>query len=175
MILAHWEGDAVLLSYHLAVLESTYAVHVLRLFSSGKTSEIISQPKVYGFDTGFVAYLRGWNSLRPADYGICWEHYVLNELHARLQSRSIHYWRSKAGHEIDFVLARRGKPPVAIECRWRFAEFETPNFEAFLRKYPDADCLLVCSDVDRSLPRKIANRTNKIVNLETLIKLIQVF
>ncbi|MFZ2957415.1 MAG: DUF4143 domain-containing protein [Candidatus Ozemobacteraceae bacterium] len=158
---------------YLAILESTYVVHVLRPFSSGKATEIVSQPKVYGFDTGFVAYLKGWNSLRPADYGICWEHFVLNELHARLQNRGLHYWRIKSGNEIDFVLACRGKPPVAIECKWRFAELENSNFEAFLRKYPDATCFLVCSDVDRPVFRTIANRPIKVVNLETLVKLLQ--
>ena len=167
------EVSRTTISNYLAVLESTYAVHVLRPFSSGKAAEIVSQPKVYGFDTGFVAYLKGWSSLRPADYGTCWEHYVLNELHARLQNRSLHYWRDKAGHEIDFVLARRGKPPVAIECKWRFSEFEPRQFEAFLRKYPEADCFLVCSDIDRPLTRTVASRTIKVVNLETLIKLLQ--
>ncbi len=40
-----------------------------------------------------------------------WQHLVLNELLATLQGEPLHYWRDKAGHEMDFVLARRGSPP----------------------------------------------------------------
>jgi predicted AAA+ superfamily ATPase len=32
--------------------------------------------------------------------------------------RGIHYWRSKHWNEIDFVLASRGQPLTAIECKW---------------------------------------------------------
>ena len=39
-------------------------------------------PKVYGFDTGFMAYYRGWDSIRPDDRGCFWEHYVLTHLSA---------------------------------------------------------------------------------------------
>ena len=42
-----------------------------------------------------------------------WEHFVLNEIHAALQTRRIHYWRDKRGHEVDFVLTRRGGNPIA--------------------------------------------------------------
>jgi predicted AAA+ superfamily ATPase len=45
--------------------------------------------------------------LRRDDLGLLWEHYVLNELHAQLQTRRLNYWRDRQGHEVDFVLARR--------------------------------------------------------------------
>jgi len=52
-------------------------------------TEIVSAPKVYAFDTGFMCCYRGWHTLRQDDYGTLWEHYVLNELHAQTQSRKI--------------------------------------------------------------------------------------
>jgi len=30
----------------------------------------------------------------------------------------MHYWRDKRGHEVDFVIARRHGPPIAVECKW---------------------------------------------------------
>jgi len=36
------------------------------------------------------------------------EHFVLNEMQAHMQAREVRYWRDKRGHEVDFVLARRG-------------------------------------------------------------------
>ena len=48
-----------------------------------------------------------------------WSNHVQpNELLAALQGEPVHYWRDKAGHEVDFVLKRRGLPPLAIECKW---------------------------------------------------------
>src|SRR5262249_48741698 len=88
----------------------------------------------YGFDTGFVCYHRGWHTLRREDLGFLWEHLVLNENHAHLGPGSIHYWRSKHGNEVDFVLARRGAPPLAIECKWTVNQLDPAN----LRPVPAA-------------------------------------
>ena len=46
---------------YVAVLESTFVVHLIRPFTGGGAAEIVSAPKVYGFDTGFVCYHRGWH------------------------------------------------------------------------------------------------------------------
>ena len=108
------EVSRTTIANYLAVLEATFTVHVVRPYSTRRSAEIVSAPKVYGFDTGFICYYRGWHSLRREDMGPLWEHYVLNELHAQLQTRDIHYWRDKHGHEIDFILVRRGIPPVTI-------------------------------------------------------------
>ena len=67
----------------------------------------MAQPKAYGFDTGFVCHTRGWDSLRPEDCGILWEHLVLDTLVAAGHTR-IHYWRDKTDHEVDFVIPQGG-------------------------------------------------------------------
>src|SRR5215472_4672714 len=72
---------------YLRVLEATFVAHVIRPFSTRRPNEIVAAPKVYGFDTGFVCYYRGWQELREDDLGILWEHFVLNEMMARLQTR----------------------------------------------------------------------------------------
>ncbi|MGH8703521.1 MAG: ATP-binding protein, partial [Burkholderiales bacterium] len=71
------------ISNYLAVLEATFVAHVVRPFSARRATEIIAAPKVYGFDTGFVCHHRGIERLRAEDIGLLWEHYVLNEMHAR--------------------------------------------------------------------------------------------
>jgi predicted AAA+ superfamily ATPase len=67
---------------YLSVLEATFVAHVVRPFSSHRSTEIVSAPKVYGFDTGFVCYQRGWSELRQEDMGLLCEHFVLNEMMA---------------------------------------------------------------------------------------------
>ena len=132
-------------------------LHDLRPFSQRRAAEIVAAPKVDGFDTGFVCMWRGWHTLRPEDHGVLWEHYVLNELHARLQNREIRYWRDKQGHEVDFVIERRGASPPAIECKWRYRGDGFPGLENFAQHYPEAGLLVVSADAEASQlpPRRI--------------------
>jgi uncharacterized protein len=138
---------------YLSVLEATYVVHVVKPYSSHKTSEIVSAPKVYGFDTGFVCYHRGWASLRNEDKGLLWEHFVLNEMQGFLQTRRIQYWRDKRGHEVDFVFPVRQGSPIAVECKWKQSDFDARNLISFRRQYPEGENLVVSSDVERPYRR----------------------
>ena len=134
------------LANYLNVLEATGAVAVLRPFSSNPQKEIVSMPKVYGFDTGFVCHARGWRDLRHEDFGFLWEHLVLDELRAQFGLGALFYWRDKRKREIDFVLARRGQDPVAIECKWKLSSVRDTHFPAFKALYPNAHQVLITSD-----------------------------
>ena len=158
---------------YLAVLDATYVAHIVRPFSSNKAAEIISAPKVYGFDTGFVCYYRGWRELRREDRGLLWEHYVLNEIQGRLQMRNVMYWRDKRGHEIDFVIAARGKPPVAIECKWSATDFDPGNLKLFRERYPEGDSLVAATDVEKPFSRNYKGIEVTFVSLPTLIEKLQ--
>ena len=155
---------------YLSVLESTFVVYVLRPFSTYKATEIVSSPKVYGFDTGFVCYYKGIHDLRSEDFGSLWEHYVLNELHARLQLQQIHYWRDKRGHEVDFVLSQRGGSLIAIECKWNDKDFEPDNLKIFRRQYPGEANYVVAHNVDRPYKRNYGEISVKFLNINHLIE-----
>ena len=157
------------ISNYLAVLEATFVMHVIRPFSSHRPTEIISAPKVYAFDTGFVCYYRGWHQLRPEDFGILWKHYVLNEIHALTQSRRILYWRDKRGHEVDFVIAKRQDSPVAIECKWSASDFDATNIKAFRRQYPEGSNFVIAQDVRQSFSKTYGDIKVKFVSLKDLI------
>jgi predicted AAA+ superfamily ATPase len=154
---------------YLAVLEATFVAHVVRPYSTHRPTEIVAAPKVYGFDTGFVSYHRGWATLRPDDMGSLWEHFVLNEIQGRLQQRALRYWRSKRGAEVDFVLARRGGAPVAIECKWSADSFDPAGLLAFRRLYPDGESFLVASDITRPYTREYSGTAVQLISLENLI------
>lgn len=156
---------------YLSVLEATFVVHVIRPFSTRRASEIVSAPKVYGFDTGFVCHHRGWIALRQEDMGYLWEHMILNEMMARLQTRKISYWRDKRAHEIDFIVAGHRTEPIAIECKWSLDAFNPASLRAFRTQYPHGKNYVVAHDVDRPFTRTHdANITVDYVNSETLIK-----
>jgi len=158
---------------YLSVLESTFIFTVIRPFSTSRPAEIVSVPKVYGFDTGFVCYFKGWHELRPDDMGVLWEHYVLNELQAQLQSRRIHYWRDKRGHEVDFVLAERGGNPIAIECKWSASSFDPAGMQAFRRQYEKGENYVVVNDENKPVRRSFGTISVILTTIHDLIKTLR--
>lgn len=118
----------------LEVYQATHTIHLARPFSGGGRREVVAQPRVFGFDTGFVAYTRGWDALRSEDCGLLWEHLVLDALLAAGVPR-LHFWRDKQQREVDFVLPRGRDRVDAIECKWRADAFEPRNLSAFRALY----------------------------------------
>jgi hypothetical protein len=141
------EVSRTTITNYLAALEATFAVHVVRPYASSGRAEIVSAPRVYAFDTGFVCHQRGWSELRPSDLGILWEHLALNELHAHLGRDPVHYWRTKHGAEVDFVVASRNHAPACIECKWSWEEFDPSGLRAFRSLYPEGRNLVVSANV----------------------------
>lgn len=155
---------------YLSVLEQTFAANILRPFNSRRSTEIIAAPRVYGFDTGFVAFNKGWDQLRRSDFGPMWKHFVLNELHASLQSRQFYYWKDKRGHQVDFVFARRIHTPTAIACSWSSSDFDPSGLQAFRRQYPHGENIVVCHDVTQHHIRTFREVTAKFVPLHQLLE-----
>jgi len=145
------------ISNYLAVLEATHVVRVLRPFSGHRPTEIISAPKTYGFDTGFVCYYRNWTTLSPEAMGVLWEHFVINELEARIPQRALHYWRDKRGHEVDLVLPEKDKSVTALECKWSADAFEPDGMKAFRLLHPAGFNIVVCANVKETYHRKMGD------------------
>jgi predicted AAA+ superfamily ATPase len=119
----------------LEVYQVTHVIRMLRPFAAGGRREIIAQPKIYGFDTGFVCHARGWDQLRNEDCGVLWEHLVLESLAASATPR-ICYWRDKQQREIDFIIPRGRDAADAVECKWQADEFTPRNLQAFREGCP---------------------------------------
>lgn len=128
---------------YLDALEVTQAVSVIRPFHGGGSQELVKQPKIYGFDTGFVAWSRGWDTLRAEDCGALWEHLVLETLLAHRERPDVHYWRDKQRREVDFVLPRGRKEVDAIECKWTAKGFDARGLRAFREVHPHGRNFLV--------------------------------
>ena len=123
------------LSY-LEALQVTHVATLLRPFHGGGRREILRQPKVYGFDTGFVSFCHGWRTLRENDRGLLWEHLVLETLLSRTDPRHLGYWRDKDQREVDFVIVRGDGHCDAIECKWDPERFSPRSLAAFRALHP---------------------------------------
>jgi predicted AAA+ superfamily ATPase len=102
-----------------AVLRDTLVAFELPAWSRTVRRKAIETAKFYFFDTGVVRALRRLPpvSEASADFGEFFEHYVFLELRAWIDYRRprtpLAYWRSRSGHEVDFILDER----VAIEAK----------------------------------------------------------
>lgn len=135
---------------YLEVLQETSVAHVIRPYSTRRATEIVTAPKVYAFDTGFIRHARGLFAPRSEDLGGFWEHYVLNEIHARVPSLDPHYWRTKQRQEVDFVFTLGGGGLLAAECKWSDASAGgLRGLRAFKQAYPEAVALVVVPFLDR--------------------------
>jgi uncharacterized protein len=166
------EVSRTTISNHLSVLAATYVAHVIKPFTTHRPSEIISAPKVYAFDTGFVCAFRGWDSLREDALGVLWEHLVLNEFQARFVCSSMFYWRDKRGHEVDFILSNRRREPLAIECKWRARNFDPRGLLAFRRAYPNGPNFVIAHDVERPFKRTEGGLAIVFHSLDSAVKAV---
>lgn len=141
---------------HLRAMEVTHAITLVRPFHGGGRQEIVRQPKVYAFDTGFVSFARGWDPLRPEDLGHLWEHVVLEHLQAHLPDHPVAYWRDKSGREVDFIVPRDRDHVDAIECKWDPAEFEARSLVAFRERHPGGSNYLITPSLDRPYAMRAA-------------------
>ena len=121
---------------HVEAMRIAHAVHLLRPFHGGGKQEIISRPKCYAFDTGFVTHERGWDSIRDDDRGLLWEHLVLDALRLRFAEEDVLYWQDKARREVDFVIRRPGGRVDAVECKINPDKLNPAPIAAFRQRYP---------------------------------------
>jgi hypothetical protein len=68
---------------------------------------------------------------------------VLEHLQAHLPDQPIRYWRNKAGHELDFVLAHGRDQVDVIECKWTASAFHPAALQVFRNFYPNGRNYLV--------------------------------
>jgi hypothetical protein len=139
---------------HLRALEITNAITLVRPFHGGGQNELVKMPKIYAFDTGFVSFARGWDPLRAEDFGLLWEHLVLEHLQAHFSEQSIRHWRDKAGREMDFVLALRRDEVDAIECKWDPVAFDSSSLKVFRSYYPKGRNYLVTPSGDPAYTKR---------------------
>ena len=153
----------------LEVLQTTHVAHLLRPYAEGGRREIVAQPKIYGFDTGFVCFARGWDSLRAEDCGLLWEHLVLETL-LSIPLERLHFWRDKQQREVDFVVPRGRQAVDAIECKWSADSFDPRGMAAFRERYPAGRNLVVSPHVTESYRRRLGALAVDFVPLPSLRK-----
>lgn len=99
----------------------------MRPFYTNKLREIVKQPKVYFYDSGFMNHILEYDV--PAGKRL--EHVVVMEVLKK--NMECKYWRDKRGHEMDFVIFDGAKPLRALEAK--VGGDTTNSFTEFRRAY----------------------------------------
>ena len=152
----------------LSVVELPFLGSSVRTPGGGKR-ELVRQPKVYGLDTGFVAFARGWTDLRPEDCGLLWERLVLDRLLSDPAEPEVRYWRDKDQYEIDFVLPGGRGAVTAIECKWNADHFASKNLQVFRALHPAGKNLVVATNVPKPYTRQVGGLTITFTGLDDLV------
>jgi predicted AAA+ superfamily ATPase len=139
----------------LEALEVTQVIRVIRPYHGGADAELTKLPRIYAFDTGFVAHENGWTELRPEEHGQLWENLVLEHLLSRPTRLEVHYWRDKQRREVDFVVPRGRGVVDAIECKWDARRAASEGFKAFRALHPKGRNFVVAPRVAQSTERTI--------------------
>lgn len=131
--------DAATIHAYVEILEESHIVKVVRPFAGGKRRELTTSPKIYFVDNGIRnQLLNAFAEDIPlrTDKGALMENWLFSELYKRLPlSASIHFWRSKAGGEVDFVVEQAGRI-TALEVK--AADLERPQVSRSARSFIDA-------------------------------------
>ncbi len=135
---------------HIEAMQVAHAVYLLPPFHGGGKREIVSRPKCYAFDTGFVTFEKGWDTIRDDDRGLLWEHLVLDGLRFRFGDENIFYWQDKSRREVDFVI-RRGRDRIDVmECKINPDKLDAKSIESFRSLYPNGDNYIVSPAVKKT-------------------------
>ena len=118
---------------------------------------ITTAPKFYLFDVGIANRLsnKRIEELRGEDAGKSFEHFILMEIIAYKgimdKDFEINFWRTKSGHEVDFVLDR-GKIAVEVKISNQVQKIDLKGLIAFGERNKNSKLYVVSLDKN---PRKI--------------------
>jgi uncharacterized protein len=116
-------ADTKTIDSYMHLLEQVYVIYRLGAYSGNLRNEINRKRKIYFYDNGIRNALIGNYSLpdNRNDIGALWENFLITERKKLLAYNGfygrIHFWRSKAQAEVDYIEEIDGKL-YAYEFKW---------------------------------------------------------
>jgi uncharacterized protein len=168
-----------MIKHHLSIAEQTYVIARITPFVGNKCTELTNNPIFYFIDNGFRNYLLrnfSYSNLRN-DIGMLIEGLVFQELYKFITQKflyySIHYWRTKSGAEVDFVIRKNDENILPIEVKYRNLTMPkiSRGYRSFLQAYKPKNAIMVTKNLLAS--EKIENTMVHFIPLEQLDKLFQ--
>ncbi len=135
---------------YVGILEDLLLAVRVPAFTKKAKRRLVQHPKLFFFDAGVYRAIRPKGPLdTPADIdGAALETLVFQELRAHNEyaelGYTLHYFRTAAGHEVDFVLyGERGIVAIEVKRGDRIRSGDLTGLETFLADYPMARAYVV--------------------------------
>jgi predicted AAA+ superfamily ATPase len=132
--------QAMTVHRYLNLLETSYQIVRLEPYSMNRTKRLIKTPKLYWNDPALALHL-GLAGGDAEPTGAHFENLVLCDLIAwrdmQVPRAAVTYWRTAAGHEVDFVLERqRQLLGVEVKAGAHPTMKDVRGLRAFLEEHP---------------------------------------
>lgn len=135
---------------YLEVLEDMMLGHRVPVFTRRAQRQLVGHPKFYWFDAGVYRSVRPAGPLDAPEgiEGHALEGLVAQHLRAWIDYSAadlgMHYWRTKSGVEVDFVVyGKDGFWAIEVKGGRRIAQSDLRSLAAFGEDYPQARRLLL--------------------------------
>lgn len=141
---------------HLEILKKTYIVDFIRPYSTNKRTELVKNPKVYFFDSGFRNYILGdFRSFdKRQDIGALVENYIFTKLsNNQTMTTKVNFWRTKSGAEVDFIIEKQGNI-IPIEVKYSSSPVIGKSLYSFFDKYRPNKAYVITKDVEKEIEIK---------------------
>ena len=147
---------------YVGLLEDTLIGFLLPAWTESKKRKAIKTGKFYFFDPGITHMLAGTETLdRNSNlYGKSFEQFICMELRAYLSYKRkklpLTYWRSKNGHEVDFLLGN--KTAIEVKASKKISKNDFKGLEYIKEEGVFKNLILVSQDL-------VSTRTDNILTL----------
>ena len=147
--------SGVIKSY-LQILDDTLIGYILPPWDQSVRKQLGKHPKFYFFDNGVLNSINRQSAnaqIHPELRGKLFEQWIINEVRAVLSylrsSFKMYFWQTKAGNEVDLLLARNNLPEIAIEIKAKrsIGPKDMSGLKSLGEEYPQVKQLLVCEEV----------------------------
>lgn len=134
---------------YLWYLEKTFIINRVSPFTRRIGREISKSPIIYFVDIGLRNFVTNTftSELSPKDMGFNFQNLILNILKEQLSERAvtIHYFRTKDGAEVDFVI-ELGKKIFPIEAKYSWNKPLPRSLKAFVERYQSEPGKIITAD-----------------------------
>jgi len=131
---------------YLGLLEQTFLLERIKPYIGNVRKRLVKSPKTYFFDIGFFGPVSGLGPFevleKSGKIGAVFENLCFNEIRKAITAgapmANIHFWRTAAGAEVDFVIEKNNRLiPVEVKLSESAREGDLKNLLKFKAEYPN--------------------------------------
>ena len=133
---------------YISYAEKTFIIRLVTPFYRNIRSEITKSPAVYFNDIGLRNFSIGqFGNIDYFDYaGFIFQNFVFNALYDKFKygNSSVHFWRSKDGGEVDFIIDKGNEIiPAEVKASELKKPVITRSLRSFIEKYNPKEAWII--------------------------------